>query len=61
MTRTGVALRAGAAMVGAVALVAATSVGASWAITPPVVPRGRRRPIRRRALTSRCVKPGRAR
>jgi membrane-anchored mycosin MYCP len=40
MTRAGIALRAGAAMVGTVALVAATSVGASWAITPPVVPPG---------------------
>ena len=34
------ATRAGAGLAGAVALLAATSVGASWAITPPVVPPG---------------------
>lgn len=33
-------MRVGAALVGTVALFAATSVGASWAITPPVVPPG---------------------
>lgn len=36
----GAQVRAGAAIVGAVALLGATSVGASWAITPPVVPPG---------------------
>lgn len=36
----GARMRAGAGIVGTVALLAATSVGASWAITPPVVPPG---------------------
>ena len=33
-------VRTGAGLVGTVALLAATSMGASWAITPPVVPPG---------------------
>jgi membrane-anchored mycosin MYCP len=36
----GARMRAGAGIAGTVALLAATSVGASWAITPPVVPPG---------------------
>ena len=36
----GAQIRSGAAIVGTIALLGATSVGASWAITPPVVPPG---------------------
>lgn len=36
----GARARTGAALAGTIALLAATSVGASWAVTPPVVPPG---------------------
>lgn len=38
--RAGIAARSGAAILGAAALVAGTSMGVGWAVTPPVVPPG---------------------